>query len=75
MSKCFFFQLDNMDLTQICATVDEPKVIIKTFKEANTFVNLQHALENLKPSFIIMYHISMTAVREVEVRIYIVLFI
>lgn len=58
-----------MDLTQICEAINEPKVIIKTFKEADTFVNLQHALETLKPTFIIMYHTSMTAVREIEVRI------
>lgn len=58
-----------MDLTQICETITEPKVIIKTFKEIDKFVNLQHALETMKPTFIIMYHISMTAVREVEVRI------
>lgn len=57
-----------MDLTQICETINEPKVIIKTFKETKEFVNLQHALEMLKPAFIIMYHCSMTAVREIEVQ-------
>lgn len=58
-----------MDLTQICETITEPKVIIKTFKETDKFINLQHALEKINPTFIILYHISMTTVREIEVRI------
>lgn len=61
-----FSQLENMDLTQICETINEPKILIQTFKGSNEFINLQSTLENVKPSFIIMYHCSMTAVREIE---------
>ncbi|XP_072390413.1 DNA repair endonuclease XPF isoform X1 [Diabrotica undecimpunctata] len=61
-----FSQMENMDLTQICETVHEPKILIQTFKGSNEFTNLQNTLESVKPQFIVMYHCSMTAVREIE---------
>ncbi|CAH1113748.1 unnamed protein product, partial [Psylliodes chrysocephalus] len=61
-----FTQMENMDLTHICQSVNEPKILIQTFKGSNEFINLQNTLENVRPDFIIMYHCSMTAVREIE---------
>ncbi|CAG9863066.1 unnamed protein product [Phyllotreta striolata] len=61
-----FTQMENMDLTQICQMINEPKILIQTFKGSDRFINLQCTLENVKPNFIIMYHCSMTAVREIE---------
>nr|XP_023011814.1 DNA repair endonuclease XPF [Leptinotarsa decemlineata] len=61
-----FTQMENMDLTQACQTINEPKILIQTFKGTENFINLQNTLENLKPSFIVLYHCSMTAVREIE---------
>ncbi|KAG5880660.1 hypothetical protein JTB14_022822 [Gonioctena quinquepunctata] len=59
-----FTQMENMDLTQICESISEPKIIIQTFKGAGNFINLQDTLQNLKPNFVILYHCSMTAMYE-----------
>ncbi|CAH1964052.1 unnamed protein product [Acanthoscelides obtectus] len=61
-----FTQMEKMDLTHICQSVTEPKILIQTFKSTDDYIHLQDALNNLKPTFIIMYHCSMTAVREIE---------
>lgn len=61
--------MENMNLTQICASIVEPKILIQTFKCSGEYINLQHALEEINPMFIIMYHCSMTAVREIEVSL------
>lgn len=61
--------MENMNLTQICESISNPKILIQTFKSFGECVNLQDTLENLKPTFIVMYHCSMTCVREIEVKI------
>ncbi|CAH1175922.1 unnamed protein product [Phaedon cochleariae] len=61
-----FTQMENMNLTQACQQISEPKVLIQTFKGSDEFINLQNTLENVKPNFIIMFHCSMKAVREIE---------
>lgn len=57
-----------MDLTQICEsiTATAPTILIQTFKGTEGSMNLQRSLEQLNPSYIIMYHSNMTAVREIE---------
>ncbi|KAJ8962983.1 hypothetical protein NQ317_013788 [Molorchus minor] len=61
-----FTQMENMNLTQVCESILAPKILIQTFKGSGNFVNLQDALQNIKPAFIILYHCSMTSVREIE---------
>lgn len=62
---------ENLDLTQLC---DSSKVnpnstiIIQTFKSTETFHSLQRTFEEIKPSYVIMYHSNMTAIRELEVN-------
>ncbi|XP_018577642.1 DNA repair endonuclease XPF [Anoplophora glabripennis] len=64
-----FTQMENMNLTQICESLSDPKILIQTFGSFSDCVNLQNTLENLKPTFIIMYHCSMTCVREIEMYV------
>ncbi|KAJ8961228.1 hypothetical protein NQ318_008911 [Aromia moschata] len=58
--------MENMDLTQISESISAPKILIQTFKGPGNFINLYNALENIRPTFIILYHCNMTSVREIE---------
>jgi DNA excision repair protein ERCC-4 len=64
--KLLHFQLENMNLTQICQSLTAPTILIQTFKGTKDVVNLQRSLEELQPSFIVMYHSNLTAIREIE---------
>jgi hypothetical protein len=66
LSKLLHFQLENMNLTQICQSLTAPTILIQTFKGTKDVVNLQRSLEELQPSFIVMYHSNLTAIREIE---------
>lgn len=65
------FQLENMDLTQLCNVTKSnpnPTVLIQTFKSTECS-SLYQTLEEINPRFIIMYHSDMSAVRQIEVTI------
>ncbi|KAJ8916740.1 hypothetical protein NQ315_013945 [Exocentrus adspersus] len=64
-----FTQMENMNITQICESIANPKILIQTFKTLGDCINLQNTLENVKPSFIIMYHCNMTCIREIEMYV------
>lgn len=50
----------------MCQSLTAPMVIVQTFKGAKDCVNLQRSLEEMNPSYIIMYHSNITAIREIE---------
>lgn len=56
-----------MNLTQILEKMNQPTVLIQTFKHGDNFLSLQKNLEDIAPNFIIMYHSNMTAVRQIEI--------
>lgn len=58
---------DDLDVTQISAIASKPLVCIQTFQnERNGMQSLDKVLEELKPSYIIMYHINISAIRQIE---------
>lgn len=60
--------MENMDVTQVCElSKNKPTILIQTFKAAENFLSLQKTLEDIQPSFIVMYHSNMTAIRQLEV--------
>ncbi|XP_044268362.1 DNA repair endonuclease XPF isoform X2 [Tribolium madens] len=59
-------ELENLNITQICQSVTAPTVLIQTFKGTPGTINLQRTLHEINPSFIIMYHSNITAIREIE---------
>ncbi|RZC36084.1 DNA repair endonuclease XPF, partial [Asbolus verrucosus] len=61
-----FEELENMNLTQVCQSLNAPTILILTFKGTKGVVNLQRSLDEINPSFIIMYHSNITAIREIE---------
>ncbi|XP_066250841.1 DNA repair endonuclease XPF [Euwallacea similis] len=61
-----FPQMENMNLTEVCESISAPKILIQTFKGAENYISLQNTLQTLKPSFVVMYHSNVTAVREIE---------
>lgn len=50
----------------MCQSLTVPTIIVQTFKGGKGFVNLQRSLEEVNPSYIIMYHSNITAIREIE---------
>jgi len=58
-----------LNLTQICdATKSNPNptILIQTFRNSDSSLELQKILEEVQPNFIIMYHSNMTAIRNIE---------
>lgn len=58
--------MENLNITQICETFTTPSILIQTFKGADNYVSLQATLKELQPTYVIMYHCNLTAVRELE---------
>ncbi|KAJ3660762.1 hypothetical protein Zmor_005196 [Zophobas morio] len=59
-------EMENMNITQICQSIAAPTILIQTFKGTKGSMNLQRSLEEIQPTFIIMYHCNITAIREIE---------
>ncbi|XP_050525134.1 DNA repair endonuclease XPF [Daktulosphaira vitifoliae] len=48
-------------------TTKEPIIILQQYKKDGDFLSLPRTLKELKPKFIVMYDVNMTAVRQIEV--------
>lgn len=63
-----FAELDNLDVTQVLHTISRPLVCIQTFKTCDQGgQSLERTLHDLQPGFVIMFHSSVTAIRQLEV--------
>lgn len=62
-----FSQPDDMDLTSVVAAATRPLVFIQTFRTVQYGpMILDKTLQELKPAYIIMYHMNITAIRHIE---------
>lgn len=66
-----FSQMENMDLTQLCETTktsSNPSVLIQSFRNIENGISLYKILLDVNPTFIVMYHSDISAVRQIEVN-------
>ncbi|KAK5647030.1 hypothetical protein RI129_005494 [Pyrocoelia pectoralis] len=64
-----FTQFENMDLTQLCEAAKantNPTILIQTFRKADSTLELQKVLNEIRPNYVIMYHSNITAIRNIE---------
>lgn len=71
MSICIIFlcfQLESLDISQIIQHHRKPIVCIQTFKVGEDGpLSLERSLNEMDPSYVIMYHSSVSAIRQIEV--------
>lgn len=60
--------MENMEITQIIQHHRKPIVCIQTFKTGDDGpLSLERTLNEYDPSYVIMYHCNVTAIRQIEV--------
>lgn len=63
-----FMDFDDLDITNIVSTFEKPLVFIQTFRNSkNKASTLDHTLMEMKPDYIILYNINVTAIRQIEI--------
>uniref|UniRef100_A0A1Y1JT47 DNA repair endonuclease XPF n=2 Tax=Photinus pyralis TaxID=7054 RepID=A0A1Y1JT47_PHOPY len=65
-----FTEFENMNLTQLCEAAKanvNPTILIQTFRKADSTLELQNVLEEIRLSYVIMYHSNITAIRNIEI--------
>lgn len=63
-----FLDVDNLDITNIINSFEKPLVFIQTFKSAKNKVStLDQTLMEMKPDYVILYNINVTAIRQIEI--------
>lgn len=63
-------KMENMDLTQAASSTKSQKdvaVLIRTFRNSDSSLDLQKTLAEIRPNYIVMYHSNVTAIRNIEV--------
>lgn len=62
-------QLESLDISQIIQHHRKPIVCIQTFKVGEDGpLSLERTLNEMDPSFVIMYHCNVSAIRQIEVH-------
>lgn len=51
-----------------CDSFSEPVVVLQQFKQNGDPLSLTASLRSLKPKYIIMYNVDVTAIRQIEVN-------
>lgn len=56
-------------------TLKEPIVVLQQYKKDGDFLSLPRTLRELQPKYIVMYDANMTAVRQIEVQLILLVFL
>ena len=63
-----FAELENLDITQIIQNHNKPIVCIQTFRSGDDGpMSLPNTLQDVQPQYLVMYHINVAAIRQIEV--------